>query len=240
MKIVDPLVIKLRPQTDQLRIDFLQEQGERPRQEDVCLVFSDECVVLADGVGGMPHGEVAAILAAETAIWAYKHIRQRPYYWNDKKLFMKRIFRTCNMTVWQKQREVGFQDGMATTLLVAILGPQYFWLGTSGDTAGYVWHHGDVRQLTPPNRDEFGALTKALGVKRLGLIPEYASGKFEKGDALILATDGVWDYVTTDDLALALQQKEPAAAGRMLLDAARAAGSTDNRTIAVVRRIAVS
>ena len=161
----------------------------------------------------------------------------REYYWNDKKLFMKRIFRTCNLTIWQKQREVGFQDGLATTLLVAILGPQYFWLGTAGDTVGYLWHRGTVRQLTPPNRDEFGALTKALGVKRLGLIPEYASGKLEDGDALILATDGVWDFVTNNDLAIALQQKTIQAATRMLLDAARAAGSTDNRTIAVVKRV---
>ena len=43
-----------------------QRPGGRTQQEDRFGNFGDECFVLADGVGGLPHGEVAAELAVET------------------------------------------------------------------------------------------------------------------------------------------------------------------------------
>jgi serine/threonine protein phosphatase PrpC len=55
-----------------------------------------------------------------------------------------------------------------------------------------------------------------------------------------LATDGVWEYVTMDDLMLALEKEDLAVAAHVLLDAARIAGSTDNRSVAVIRTTGVS
>ncbi len=221
----------------------IQDQGPHPLQEDAFLFFNDECFVMADGVGEMPHADVAATLACETAIWAYKHIRQRPFYWEDKKRFMKRIFRTVNMTVWQKQRESAFKEGLATTLLVAMIGPQFCWVGTAGDTAAFLWKGQGVTRLTQADKDPFGGLTKALGVRRLGMVPQYAAEKFAPGDMLILATDGVADYIAPQEMAEILSRsgatKESLeAAGREMLSSARAAGSTDDQTVAILKRIA--
>lgn len=244
MKIADPLAQKFREPASTLLFAVAQEQGTRPVQEDAFSFFSDECFALADGVGGMPHGADAASLAVETAVWAYKHIRQRKYYWEDKKLFMKRIFRTANMTVWQKHRESGFEEGLATTLLVAMFGPQSYWVGTAGDTAAFLLHDGVVSRLTHEDRDTFGSLTKALGIKRLGLIPAYATGKFSPDDMLLLATDGVADYVSREDMATLLagagcSEESLAVCCRQLLAHAAAAGSTDNRTAVILTRTSV-
>jgi protein phosphatase len=242
MKIADPLAKKFREESDVLLFAEAQEQGDRPSQQDAFLHFSDECFALADGVGGMPHGDVAASLAVETAVWGYKHIRQRRYYWEDKKLFMKRIFRTANMTVWQKHRESGFEDGLATTLAVAMIGPQSYWVGTAGDSAVFFFHDGVVTRLTREDRDAFGSLTKALGMKRLGLVPVYATGKFLPEDVLVLATDGVADYVSAEDMAAIVGAADSSAeslavCGRAFLSHASAAGSTDNRTVLILKRI---
>lgn len=241
MKIADPLAQRFREPADILLFAASQEQGARPQQEDAFTFFSDECFAVADGVGGMPHGMVAASLAVETAVWAYKHIRQRRYYWEDKKLFMKRIFRTANMTVWQKHRESGFEEGLATTLLVAMIGTQSYWVGTAGDTAAFLLHDGVVSRLTQEDRDSFGSLTKALGIKRLGLIPVYATGKFLPDDILLLATDGVADYVSREDMAAMLasaggSEESLASCCRQLLAHAAAAGSVDNRTALILKR----
>src|SRR3990167_8511195 len=109
----DSLFLHQRPLPPSIIFAASQLQGMRETQEDYFVNYNDECFVICDGVGGLPHGEVASKLACDTAVWAYKLVRQRRTYWKDRKLFLKRIFRTTNITLWQKQREEEFEGGMA-------------------------------------------------------------------------------------------------------------------------------
>ncbi len=219
-----------------------QSTGARDTQEDYFLNFNDECFVVADGVGSLPHGDVAAKLACETAIWAYKHIRQHKYYWLDKKLFMKRIYRSTNLAVWQKRREEGFEKGLATTLLVLMVGPKHFWLGNAGDTSAWLCHDGEIRKLTR-DKTEFQEIPQfALGIKRLGLIPDFLTGPLEAGDMLLLTTDGVGDYLTTQDMqagftATGTNVTDISGAVTSLLSAAHTNGSEENMTAVFVKRM---
>jgi protein phosphatase len=245
MRSQDPHLRSFAEPHDRIVFSSLQDSSPHHGQQDVIEYFGDECIALADGVGGMPHGDVAAKLAAETAVWGYRHIRQRPFYWEDKKRFMHRIFRTANIAVWQKHREHGFEEGLATTLLVAMFGPKACWVGTAGDTAAFLYHEGHIQRLTHENRDEFGALTRALGIERFGLVPEYAHVRFAPQDALICATDGVADWVRNEDLVTAVQaigntEEELRGGCQKLLDLARLEGSRDDQTVAIVKRVAVS
>lgn len=219
-----------------------QLQGKRKRQEDTFAHFNDECFIIADGVGGIPHGDVASQVACETALWAYRLVRQRPYYWAEKGLFIKRIFRSTNMRVWQKRRDRGFDDGLATTMIVGIVAERNLWLGNVGDGATFFLHGGVLRRLTREDVDQDGNLTKVLGMQRLGIVPQMVKQEFVPDDSILMATDGVTHFVREEEVKNALvhagvttQSITDAAASLLVL--AQAHGSDDNMTALIIKRV---
>jgi serine/threonine protein phosphatase PrpC len=222
MKFVDPLAFKTNQPRQSVLFAGSQLQDAKTPQKDFFINFNDECLVVTDGVLDVPHAEIAAKLAADTAIWGYKHIRQRPFYWADKKLFLKRIFRSSNLAVWQKKRERGFESGLATTLSVAMIGTHALWVGAVGNTGILLYREGLIDILTPYDVDEFGRLTNWLGKKRLGLVPHIAVEKFIPGDILLVASSGVLNHVSEDQLRAVFEVS---------------GNSTDSLTTAVVHLI---
>lgn len=219
-----------------------QLQGTREIQEDYFVNFNDECFVVCDGVGGIPHGEVAARLAGDTASWAYRLVRQRHAYWKDRKLFLKRIFRTTNITVWHKQREEGFEDGMATTMLVCIVLDRRFYIGNVGDSSAFLVRDGTMIKLTSEDVDASGRLTKAMGTTRYGLAPSIVVGDIMLGDTMMLATDGVASKSHTPAVATLLDEAGQSAsnlsdAAGEILRACQKKGVTDNMTVCLIKRI---
>ena len=242
MKFPDPLGLKYEEPREFVLFAASQLLGSRKHQEDYFVNFNDECFAITDGVDRMSHAEVAAQLAAETAVWAYKHVRQRHYYWSSKRDFLKRIFRTTNMTIWQKQRETGFTDGMATTLLVLIVGDKSIWLGNVGGASAFFLHDGQLKKLTKEDVDAQGNLTKVLGKQRLGIVPTIATEELSPNDAVLLATDGVAQYVRGSEIQPILENcgrttESITDAVVATLRAAAANGSTDNMTAVIVKRI---
>lgn len=243
MRIADPHAARRESTKETTIFAVSQRQGSRPHQEDHWAHFGDECFALADGVGGMPHGAVAARLAADTAIWAYQHVRQRRFYWQDKKLLLARIFRTANICIWQKRRETGFEQGLATTLLVCITGTRTFWAGGVGDSCIYLWREGIFAKLIDEDIDEYGYLTKALGITRYGLAPNYYSDRFIANDVIVMVSDGVSNYLSEDKIKTMIEAsgntlEEVSTTAQKLLEAAAAMGSRDNMTAGVIKRVA--
>jgi protein phosphatase len=241
MRFPDPYALKNDTPKETVLFALHQELGTRDTQQDYFSRFIDECFVLADGVGSLPNGDVAAKLACDTAIWAYKHIRQHRYYWSDKKLFMKRIYRSTNLAVWQKHREEGFEGGLATTLLVLMVGPKHVWLGNAGDSSAWVLHEGEITKLTKENHDFEQIPANALGIVRLGLVPEFVTMPFEEEDVLLLTTAGAGDYLTSQDIQTCMTSCGDGAesmkgAVTALLAAARTNGSEDNMSAVLVKR----
>ncbi|MBI3956035.1 serine/threonine-protein phosphatase [Candidatus Gottesmanbacteria bacterium] len=243
MTIADALLLHPRPQQTSVIFAASQLQGTRETQEDYFVNFNDECFVVADGVGGMPHGEVAAQLAGDTAVWAYRLVRQRHAYWKDRKLFLKRIFRTTNITLWQKQREEGFTDGMATTMLVCIVLDRRFYIGNVGDSSAFLVRDGTMTKLTTEDVDSSGRLTKTIGTTRYGLTPSIITGDFLAGDCIILMTDGVAREMDADKCVRFLKDVEQNApqlsdVAVNMLAFAKNQGATDNMTVCLIKRVA--
>ncbi len=242
MKFADPYILRFKEPKSKILFASSQLQGSRDRQEDYFINFNDECFAIADGVGGIPHAQEASKFACETAMWGYKHIRLRPGYWKDKRLFIRRIFRSTNISLWQKQREMAYKDGMATTLIVAIVGIRTLWLGSVGDSRAYLYHDHRLTQLTEDDVDGQGQLTKAVGVVRYGLFPQYVTKELLVGDSLILATDGVTRFMSdtdilniVEDVGVTAQSLSDAVVE--LLGKATGKGSTDNMTAVIIKRI---
>lgn len=244
MKLPDPWKLKYEQPKDAVLFAASQLQGGRPHQEDYFVNFNDECFIVADGVGGMPHGAEAAKLACETAQWAYRLVRQRPFYWNAKDFFLKRIVRSTNMRLWQKRREPGFADGLATTLVIFLRSELRFWIGSVGDTSAFLFRDGVARKLTTEDVDNHGNLTKVLGVQRLGIVPQIIQESFLVGDVVVLTTDGVAKYMNNHELAAVLKEtgtttQRMTEAVAQILKTAQKNGSGDNMTALIIKKIAV-
>lgn len=242
MKFADPLALKYYGDKQITLFAASQLQGARPRQEDYFINYNDECFVVTDGVGGLPHGDVAAKLGADTAIWGYKLIRQRHYYWGEKVRLLGRIVRSSNIAVWQKQREEGFGDGLATTLLLLITGKGKFWLANVGDSPAFLLRRGKLSKITRDDLDENGVLTQALGTQRYGLTPHTVVNSFFDGDTILLCTDGVGRYVPEKDMLTILgnagaSNESLTSSIDTLFKTAKNNGSTDNMTACIVKRI---
>lgn len=242
MKFPDPYILKRKQPKTKIIFAASQLQGTRDRQEDYFGNFNDECFALADGVGGMPHGDISSRLASETALWAYKHVRLRPGYWKDKKLFVHRIFRTTNINLWQKHREPGFSQGLATTLIVCIFGVRTLWLGSVGDSRAYLLKGTSLTLLTNDDVDTNGYLTKVIGKDRYGLKPQYVTKVFLAGDTILLVTDGITRFV--DEVIIAKVLKHVGSTTQSLSDGvievlktAQTNGSTDNMTAVLIKRV---
>lgn len=242
MRIVDPYRVKASKPKTQIIISSSTRQGTAIRQEDVVDIFSDECIVLTDGLSTSLHGDIVSRVATDTAIWAYKHIRLHPSYWIDKKLFMKRIFRSSNMAVWQKLREKECEGGAQTTLTVTIIGPQNVWVGQAGDTGVFLYREGSLKQLTFFERSKNGLPIHVLGVKRLGLVHTFVSAEFLPHDVLMLLTDGAWEHVDNALLKSIAQnagstRESLEASSELLLDTVMKRGGKSNMSIAMVKRL---
>lgn len=241
MRIPDPMGIKMRSQVQPILYAWAQRQGTHEHQEDAFGHFEDECFVMADGVGGMPHGDIASSLAVDTALWGYKHIRLRRFYWAGKTLFIKRIFRTTNLTVWQKHRETGFENGMATTMTVVLCGAKTLWIGNVGDSRAYIFRKNRMTFTTTDDVDEHRFLTKVIGMDRFGLVPHVYTESFIAGDVLMLATDGITQYVSAEILAGMLGDE--ATTGDLekkaleIVSIAENQGSADDKSVCLVKHM---
>ncbi len=116
-------------------------------------------------------------------------------------------------------------------------------------TTAHIFHSGDARifqvvdqsleQLTQDHRSVVSAetsyLSRALGIHET-LEIDYSSMALNKGDTFVLATDGVYEFLTPKTITDAIAQGDDLdRVARQLVDAAYAAGSDDNLTIQIIR-----
>ncbi|MDO8452080.1 MAG: hypothetical protein Q7S76_04400 [bacterium] len=216
-------------------------QGKTGERREVFGTFNNECFVLSRGVEGLAHGDTASRLIVDTALWAYKLVRLRPFYWGDKTKFLKRIFRSSNLAVWQKRRETGFEDGLFGTLLVLMVGPKSFWIGTAGDSSAYLYRNHILKKLTNEDRNTKGVVTKALGFQRLGLVPAITIGHLDAHDVLLLTSVSIPHREEKHDVSDILSRT--GTTPESLKDAAEEivqwtrGGSRENGTVCIVKRI---
>ncbi|MCX6793647.1 MAG: PP2C family serine/threonine-protein phosphatase [Candidatus Gottesmanbacteria bacterium] len=205
---------------------------------------NDECFIVTDGVVSLPHAKVAEQLTRQTALWAYQVVRQRPFYWKEKLSFLKRIFRSTNLTLWQKRRDPGFDAGLASALMVLITIGDYFWLGSAGNCNSFLFRDGLIDVLTARDVDSEGMLTKAVGFARHQLIPALHSEKLLENDIILLASDSIAEYVSEDGMRGILEEvgtttESLAIAVDKLIEIVLAAGSEDSMSLCMVKRIVI-
>lgn len=219
--------------------------------------------VLADGMGGEAHGEIASALAVETVV---KHCHDgmdspatrlfgKPQSgWREKTKRLNSAAHLANKKIFQSAQEHPEQRGMGATLTAAWIDGNCLSITHVGDSRAYLLRGGSLQQLTcdhslvaeqvrhgilspvEAERSEMqSVLLRALGSEAQIEIDTEEHAIFER-DILLLCSDGLTRMVIEPEIAGTLQVEPDASrAARKLVELANEAGGEDNITVIVVR-----
>ncbi|MCB9422701.1 MAG: Stp1/IreP family PP2C-type Ser/Thr phosphatase [Ardenticatenaceae bacterium] len=205
--------------------------------------------IVADGVGGADAGEVASQYASERVIEHYLNDNLDLGY--GERLW--RAMQAANTDLRQMVAERGDDSRMATTMVALIFQGLQVFIGNVGDSRGYHWRNGRIRQITKDQSlvaklVEEGAITeeeafnhprKNVILYSLGSEKEPKIDIFEEtaepGDIFLLCSDGLTRHVHDEEIQEVLTHQEPLRASRILIDLANERGGEDNISVAVLR-----
>lgn len=203
--------------------------------------------IVADGVGGGPNGKLASSMAVEI-------VRDR--YYNDdatdNSYSLLMAVRHANSEIYNASKRHLSDNGMATTCTALALIDCVGFLCHAGDSRAYLLHDSKIMRLSKdhtlvedmmddgiitaeeaqihPHRN---IILKALGT-RSEIEPDINSFCFEKGDTILLCSDGLHGCVTDDEIGRTLLSDNVANAGKKLIKLALARGGADNITLVIL------
>ncbi|MCI7205983.1 MAG: Stp1/IreP family PP2C-type Ser/Thr phosphatase [Clostridiales bacterium] len=205
----------------------------RKNNEDYCMgeiiQTEDDCIgifALADGMGGHKKGEVASKIAVDSIIDFLKENILKSCgikmdYLDD---VIKQGYNYANQKIFDKVSEDSSCEGMGTTLVVAVIYKDDMIMANVGDSRGYLLHNDEFRRITRdhsvveelvnanliteeearvhPRRNQ---ITRAMGAEEI-IIVDIFREKVEKGDMILLATDGLTGCVGDEDIKNIIKQ----------------------------------
>lgn len=234
----------------------------RSRNEDAVRARPDAgIVVVADGMGGHPCGDLASRLAAEeivaflTSTGSPTADGSSPPPMGDR---MAKAVESADGRVRDAARDDAEREGMGTTLTAMLADPDAarFAVGHVGDSRAYRLRDGHLEQLTRDDswvqsQVEAGrlepeaarthpwssVLSQALGLQSPAE-PSVVEGQLRAGDLFLLCSDGLSGLVAHDELeAFVVEHAEVALeeVAEGLVALANERGGTDNVTVALLR-----
>jgi serine/threonine protein phosphatase PrpC len=222
----------------------------RNNNEDSMFVDSDAgFFVVADGMGGHAAGEVASKIAVETVSG---RLGELPADSSDDavRASMRSAIVEAGQIIYTQARDNPEQAGMGTTVTALVLSNDgRYVVGHIGDSRAYRLRGGSLERLTRDHslvQEQLDQglltterarghplchiLTRALGtVKHVS--PDVYSGAYEVGDIYLLASDGLTDMLSEEDIGDILADADSLEAGvEALVASANDAGGNDNIT----------
>ena len=227
-------------------------QGVRSNNEDRLVVDPvNKVFLVADGMGGQDKGEQASGLAAEIIP---RVVQDRLAAQEDAGQAVQRALNEANQAIIHAGRNQPAGRRMGTTAVLAVQQANQVYVAGLGDSRAYLIREDRVEQLTVDHsvaqalvasgvlsQEEARhspwqhVLHKFLGCAEMVDGAEVRPFTPQAGDRLLLASDGLTNHVTDDDLrAGAKQFGDPQAWSEHLVRIALERGSKDNVTCIVV------
>ena len=191
-----------------LRVHAFTDIGKvRTNNEDSFFLDQDLGIfAVADGVGGIPGGDLASQTAMSTLgeIVRDSTIDRVPADWVD----------AMHHEVHQTGLAKGFRQTIATTITMVGLDPEGVTLAHLGDSGAFRIREGRIEKLSEDHNVETETLAKGLPVDRLGhyrfaitrylgmdgpVEPQIKRFDIRAKDRILLATDGLTDLVDPQD-----------------------------------------
>ena len=242
----------VRMSTLRLRVGSRSAQGIRPNNEDNYVAdMRQKLFMVADGMGGQDRGEVASSMAVEI-VPRVVHARLATNESPEGALLS--AMHEANDLIVTSGRSQPEGRRMGTTAVVALFHENHVYVTSLGDSRAYLMRGYDVTQLTMDHSVAqalvlTGALTaeearyspyqhvlhKFLGCPELHAAAEVHSFTPQAGDRLLLATDGMTNHITEDDLRIGVKQfPDPQVWIEHLVQKSLERGSRDNVTGIIV------
>ena len=217
-------------------------------------------LVMADGMGDMNAGEVAADIATETVVKYFSPQRLESSLVADENAilqYLKVVVSTADRRIKQRVYEDPTTWGMGTTIIVAWIYNGKAYIAWCGDSRAYMCNATGIRQLTRDHLyvqelldagrlDAYHAamhpgrnrITRYLGDERQNVRPDTLVVPLAKGDTLLLCTDGLNEQLDDEAIAECVKKYEGNVieSCSMLIKSALDAGGNDNITVAATKK----
>ncbi len=204
--------------------------------------------LLADGVGGYEHGEVASRVAVDAALREFQASSGdvKPY------ALLRRMFTAACSEVHDRSLSEYKGRKMATTLVGSMFRDGAVCVANVGDTRSYFIRQKTIRRLTTdhvatsvpvklgmilerqamasPNRSE---LTRSVGAEPF-CQPDFATQLLHHGDFVLQCTDGLHAFILDEEMREIICRSHPYDACKELIALAQKRGSDDNVTLQLI------
>lgn len=202
-------------------------------------------LMVADGVGGAPAGEVASA-SATYVLSAVAAISQ-----DEPAATLQHAVALAHEHLHAGAEQLPSRQGMSTTLTALLTDGERFGLAHLGDSRGFLVRDGQCRQITTDHTlvqlmIDAGQVTeaeaadlpfRAVIAKSLtadgAADPDVFGLDLATGDRVLLASDGLTDLVDSDSIGHAIADTHLESAVDQLVSQALAAGGRDNITCVV-------
>lgn len=242
-----------------MRFTIYQEsrQGGRKNNEDrlaYCYSRDTLLMVVADGMGGHFYGEIAAQIAVQTLTDNFQH-EATPTI-DDPFRFLQKSITNAHHAIIDYSAKHGLEDSPRTTCVACIVQDNIAYWAHAGDSRLYLMRGGKVVAQTKDHSrirllmDE-GVLNEAQAARHpdrnkiyscLGSDhpPEIDFSRktlLEKGDVLMLCSDGLWGALSGEMMAVTVKGSNLMQTVPMLLTQAenKAGVHCDNLSVVAVR-----
>ena len=197
------------------------DKGGRELNED-CIGILTDVFVVADGLGGHMSGEVASRNVVEYIIDNYANIE------DIENSIMHNIIRDVNSEVYNLKISDKSYGNMASTVVAAFLKNGRFNYFNVGDSRLYYFRNGkiilqskdhsvtqacvdlgEIRREDMRFHDDRNKLTKAIGLTEdIKIVNVFNSMELFENDAILMCTDGFWEYVLEKEMEKTLKKSE--------------------------------
>ena len=185
--------------------------------------------LVCDGMGGARGGREASVSACDVI----EHIFHEQYAQclpGDEERFLKRALINANRFVFQKASREEELAGMGTTAVCALVrGGRLTQLTHDHSYVQELVDCGTITAEEAEHHPQKNIITRALGVD-YRLDPEFTSLPVQKGDILLLCTDGLTNVLPKEKIEEIFTKGGFYDIPDRLVDAANAGGGPDNIT----------
>lgn len=205
--------------------------------------------LVADGMGGHRAGDLASeYTVAMVREAAEKSMRQIPFQ------ILRSAFQYANQKLIEKARESSAYTGMGTTLVAATVVEDTAYIVNVGDSRLYkvgetieqitedhslveeMVRMGEISREEARNHPDKNIITRAIGVADT-VEPDYFDTKLQKGECLLLCSDGLSNMIEDSQIRAILARRESLQAGaKELVDTANENGGRDNIAVVLIEQ----
>ena len=209
--------------------------------------------IVCDGMGGHAGGNIASALAVKVISDKINASYRENMRDSSIRNMLDSALTAANMEVYDMAEADPELRGMGTTVVCAIVKNGYAFIAHAGDSRAYIYD-GELKQITTdhsyvqtlvdigkitkeeaehhPNKNK---ITRAIGAEKMIDI-DFDEVELHDEDVLILCTDGLSNYVSSDEMISEVQDGKYYAFADRLVKKANNNGGGDNVTVVAIAK----